>query len=117
MISKIGTIQPARPGEIDLLRNIDKEARRRYLSLKGFERLADSPPIKAERFNGGEALVAHRGTVPVGFVLVQIIDESVYMSLSTLPTSLFCPKLLGRELEGCFSMQQKSEQWSSQHQL
>ncbi len=86
MNSKIATIRPARPGEIDLLRNIDKEARRRYLSLKGFKRFADSPPIKAERFNGGEALVAHQGAVHVGFVLLQIIDKPLYIAnISVLP--------------------------------
>lgn len=80
------SIRPALPSEVEQLRMIDKEARKRYLSLKGFERFAASPPINAERFEGGETLVAHRLGAAIGFVFLQIVDDALYVAnVSVLP--------------------------------
>lgn len=66
--------------EIETLRVIDKEARARYAALPGFDSAAQSPPIAADRLASGETIVARRRGDAVGFVLLQPLDDRLYLA-------------------------------------
>ena len=79
-------IRTAEAGDIARLRRIEKAARQRYRGLSGFEHIAEVPPIGEERFDGGETLVASLQGTAIGFVLLQIVDGSLYVAnISVLP--------------------------------
>src|SRR5215472_10147958 len=78
-----------RTGESDdtpALQVIEKKARTIYASLAGFEFVAASPPIAADRLMSGTAFVAEVSKSLVGFALVQPMDGTLYLAnISVLP--------------------------------
>lgn len=72
--------RPLRPGEIDVLRKIEKSVRSRYRTLQGFAPVVDSPAIARERFASGDTVVAEWRGGPAGFVLTQILDGLLYIT-------------------------------------
>ena len=74
------------PDDIPVLQAIEKKARTVYASLPGFEFVAASPPIAADRLMSGTAFVAEVSKSPIGFSLVQPMDGALYLAnISVLP--------------------------------
>jgi GNAT superfamily N-acetyltransferase len=66
--------------EIEAVRMVEKVARSRYRAFGGFfAQAAEAPPIAAERFVGGETLVADLHHAPVGFLLLRPLDGLLYV--------------------------------------
>jgi len=80
-------LRPAGIAEIEALQRIDKAARARYGSLPGFEFVVQAPAIPAERFDGGETILAEAESgAPLGFALLQPLDGLLYLAnISVLP--------------------------------
>lgn len=74
------TLRALRADEIESLRQIDSDARARYSTLSGFEKLATAPAIAAERFTNGETIVAIVGGAPAGYILMQPLDGLLYIA-------------------------------------
>jgi N-acetylglutamate synthase-like GNAT family acetyltransferase len=72
--------------EVDALRQIDVEARSRYLALAGYEKFANAAPIAGERFAVGLTTVAVQDDRILGFAILQTIDGFGYLAnISSLP--------------------------------
>ena len=81
MIVRIGE-----PDDIPALQVIEKKARTGYASLAGFEFVAASPPIAADRLISGTTFVAEVSKALAGFALVQPMDGALYLAnISVLP--------------------------------
>jgi GNAT superfamily N-acetyltransferase len=81
MIVRIGE-----PDDIAALQAIEKKARTVYASLAGFEFVAASPPIAADRLISGTTFVAEVSKSLVGLALVQPMDGALYLAnISVLP--------------------------------
>ncbi len=79
-------VRMGEPDDIPALQAIEKKARIVYASLAGFEFVAASPPIAADRFISGTAFVAEVSKSLVGLALVQPMDEALYLAnISVLP--------------------------------
>ena len=89
MASDSGQRMIVRTGESDdtpALQVIEKKARAVYASLPGFEFVATSPPIAADRLISGTTFVAEVSKSLVGFALVQPMDGTLYLAnISVLP--------------------------------
>ena len=73
-------LRPLIQDEIKAVRMVEKVARTRYRALGGFfAQAAEAPPIAAERFVGGETLVADLHHAPVGFLLLRPLDGLLYV--------------------------------------
>jgi N-acetylglutamate synthase-like GNAT family acetyltransferase len=73
-------LRPARADEIAALQTIDQAARSRYAGLPGFDYVATSTPIRAERFAQGETVIAELAGALVGFALSQPLDGMAYLA-------------------------------------
>jgi GNAT superfamily N-acetyltransferase len=73
-------LRPLREHEVEAVRMIEKIARTRYLALgEYFAQAAEAPAIAAERFLGGETIVAELHHSPVGFLLLRPLDGLAYV--------------------------------------
>jgi hypothetical protein len=90
-------LRPLIQDEIKAVRMVEKVARTRYRALGGFfAQAAEAPPIAAERFVGGETLVADLHHAPVGFLLLRPLDGLLYVV-----TIAVSPDVAGLGLDGC----------------
>jgi ribosomal protein S18 acetylase RimI-like enzyme len=82
-------LRPLAEDEIETVQTIEKAARTRYLTLGGvLARAAEGPAIASERFAGGETIVAEYHGEPAGFVLLQPLDELLYVTnVSVIPAA------------------------------
>jgi N-acetylglutamate synthase-like GNAT family acetyltransferase len=79
-------VRMGEPDDIPALQAIEKKARTVYASLAGFEFVAASPPIAADRLISGTTFVAEVSKALAGFALVQPMDEALYLAnISVLP--------------------------------
>jgi N-acetylglutamate synthase-like GNAT family acetyltransferase len=79
-------VRMGEPDDIPALQAIEKKARAVYASLAGFEFMAASPPIAADRLISGTTFVAEVSKSLVGFALVQPMDGALYLAnISVLP--------------------------------
>jgi N-acetylglutamate synthase-like GNAT family acetyltransferase len=79
-------VRMGEPGDIPALQAIEKEARTVYVSLAGFEFVAASPTIAADRLISGTTFVAEVSKSLVGLALVQPMDGALYVAnISVLP--------------------------------
>jgi hypothetical protein len=70
------SLRPLIQDDIEALRMVEKMARTRYRALGGFfAQAAEAPAIAAERFVGGETIVAELHFAPVGFLVLRPLDE------------------------------------------
>jgi GNAT superfamily N-acetyltransferase len=73
-------LRPLREDEIEAVRMVEKVARTRYLVLgEYFAQAAEAPAIAAERFLGGETIVAELHHAPVGFLMLRPLDGLAYV--------------------------------------
>jgi GNAT superfamily N-acetyltransferase len=73
-------LRPLREHEVEAVRMVEKIARTRYLVLgEYFAPAAEAPAIAAERFAGGDTIVAEHHGRPAGFVLFQPLDGLAYV--------------------------------------
>jgi GNAT superfamily N-acetyltransferase len=74
------SLRPLIQDDIEALRMVEKMARTRYRALGGFfAQAAEAPAIAAERFVGGETIVAELHFAPVGFLLLRPLDELLHV--------------------------------------
>ena len=66
--------------EIEDLRQLERAAHRRYLSLKEYEKFAAAPAINAERFRIGTTRVAEFAGHRAGYIIVQPLDGMLYIA-------------------------------------
>lgn len=66
--------------EIDDLRQMERAAHRRYLSLKEYEKFAAAPAINPERFRTGTTKVAEFAGHRAGYIIVQPLDGMLYIA-------------------------------------
>jgi N-acetylglutamate synthase-like GNAT family acetyltransferase len=79
-------VRTGEPDDTPALQVIEKKARAVFASLAGFEFVAASPPIAADRLMSGTAFVAEVSKSLVGFALVQPMDRTLYLAnISVLP--------------------------------
>lgn len=79
-------IRMGKPDDIPALQAIEKKARTVYASFAGFEFVAASPPIAADRLISGITFVAEVSKSLVGLALVQPMDGALYLAnISVLP--------------------------------
>jgi N-acetylglutamate synthase-like GNAT family acetyltransferase len=79
-------VRTGEPDDIPTLQAIEKKARSIYAALAGFEFVAASPPIGADRFISGTTFVAEVLESLVGFALIQPMDGALYLAnISVLP--------------------------------
>ena len=73
-------LRPLIQDDIEAVRMVEKMARTRYRALGGFfAQAAEAAPIAAERFVGGETIVAELHFAPVGFLLLRPLDELLHV--------------------------------------
>lgn len=77
---EIRRLEPSDPSEVAHLRNIEQAARSRYRAHRGLAFAAEAPAIAAERLQAGHTMVAVVDDAPVGFVLLQPVDEFLYIA-------------------------------------
>jgi N-acetylglutamate synthase-like GNAT family acetyltransferase len=74
-------LRPLAEDEIETVRTVEKLARIRYRALGGFwTQAVESPAIAAERFARGKTIVAELDGKLSGFVLLQPLDELLYVA-------------------------------------
>jgi GNAT superfamily N-acetyltransferase len=74
------SLRPLIQDDIEALRMVEKMARTRYRALGGFfAQAAEAPAIAAERFVGGETIVAELHFAPVGFLVLRPLDELLHV--------------------------------------
>lgn len=66
--------------EIDDLRQLERAAHQRYLSLKEYEKFAAAPAINPERFRTGTTKVAEFAGHRAGYIIVQPLDGMLYIA-------------------------------------
>jgi GNAT superfamily N-acetyltransferase len=73
-------LRPLREDEIEAVRMVEKVTRSRYRALgEFFAQAAEAPAIAAERFLGGETIVAELRHASVGFLLLRPLDGLAYV--------------------------------------
>ena len=75
-------VRMGEPDDIPALQAIEKKARTVYASLAGFEFVAASPPIAADRLISGTTFVAEVSKSLLGLALVQPMDGALYLPIS-----------------------------------
>jgi hypothetical protein len=76
-------LRPLREDEIEAVRMVEKVTRSRYRALgEFFAQAAEAPAIAAERFLGGETIVAELRHASVGFLLLRPLDDWPTWSIS-----------------------------------
>jgi hypothetical protein len=84
-------VRTGEPDDILALQAIEKKARTVYAALAGFEFVAASPPITADRFISGTTFVAEVSELLVGFALIQPMDGALYLAnISVVPYASKC---------------------------
>jgi N-acetylglutamate synthase-like GNAT family acetyltransferase len=84
-------VRTGEPDDIPALQAIEKKARTVYAALAGFEFVAASPPIAADRFISGTTFVAEVSELLVGFALIQPMDGALYLAnISVVPYASKC---------------------------
>jgi N-acetylglutamate synthase-like GNAT family acetyltransferase len=79
-------VRTGAPDDIPALQVIEKKARIVYAALGGFEFVAASPPIAADRLILGTTFIAEVSESLVGFALIQPMDGALYLAnISVLP--------------------------------
>lgn len=73
-------LRPYAEAEIEHLRKLECAAHRRYLSLKGYEEFADYPAINPETFTIGTTMVAEYKENTAGYIIVQPLDDILYIA-------------------------------------
>lgn len=73
-------LRPYDEAEIEDLRQLERAAHRRYLSLKEYEKFADTPAINPERFRTGTTRVAEFDGRRAGYIIVQPLDDMLYIA-------------------------------------
>lgn len=73
-------LRPYAEAEIGKLREIERAAHQRYLSMESFEKFAEAPTIAPENFETGITTVAEADGRPVGYVIVQPLDDMLYVA-------------------------------------
>ena len=83
--------------EIEHLRQLERSAHRRYLSLKGYEEFAAAPAINPETFMIGTTMVAEYEGTLAGYIIVQPVDDILYIA-SLMVDDRMSGKGIGRQL-------------------
>lgn len=73
-------LRPYDEAEIEDLRQLERAAHRRYLSLKEYEKFATGPAINPEHFSTGTTRVAEFAGHRAGYVIVQPLDGMLYIA-------------------------------------
>ena len=73
-------LRPYTGAEIEELRKIERAAYRRYLSMESFAEIAAAPATAPENFETGTTTVAEADGRPVGYVIVQQLDNMLYIA-------------------------------------
>lgn len=73
-------LRPYDEAEIEDLRQLERAAHRRYLSLKEYEKFAAAPAINPERFRTGTTRVAEFAGHRAGYIIVQPLDDMLYIA-------------------------------------
>ena len=73
-------LRPYNEAEIEDLRQLERAAHRRYLSLKDYEKFATTPAINPERFRTGMTRVAEFAGHRAGYIIVQPLDDMLYIA-------------------------------------
>jgi GNAT superfamily N-acetyltransferase len=73
-------LRPYDEAEIEDLRQLERAAHRRYLSLKEYEKFAATPAINPERFRTGTTRVAEFDGRRAGYIIVQPLDDMLYIA-------------------------------------
>jgi hypothetical protein len=81
-------VRTGAPDDIPALQVIEKKARIVYAALGGFEFVAASPPIAADRLILGTTFIAEVSESLVGFALVQPMDGALYLANIRSPRRL-----------------------------
>jgi GNAT superfamily N-acetyltransferase len=79
-------IRPARPADYEVLRAIERRAGERFRTV-GMPEIADDEPYSADEMAAAAViLVATEADEPIGYALVQIVDDHAHLEqLSVLP--------------------------------
>lgn len=83
--------------DIEKLREIERAAHQRYLSMEKFESLAAAPILSPETFQTGITTIAEADGCPVGYVIVQPLDDMLYVA-SLMVDNGMSGKGIGRAL-------------------
>ncbi|MFW2544441.1 GNAT family N-acetyltransferase [Primorskyibacter sp. 2E107] len=73
-------LRPHDEAETEDLRQLERAAHRRYLSLKDFEKIVAAPAINPERFRTGTTRVAEFAGRRAGYIIVQPLDDVLYIA-------------------------------------
>ena len=73
-------LRPYTGAEIEELRKIERAAYRRYLSMENFTEIAAAPTTAPENFETGTTTFAEADGRPVGYVIVQPLDDMLYIA-------------------------------------
>ena len=73
-------LRPYEEAELEDLRQLERAARRRYLLVEGYEKFAAGPAINPERFGTGTTKVAEFGGHRAGYIIVQPLDDMLYIA-------------------------------------
>ncbi len=77
--------------DIPSLQALEQRARSIYAALPELGFVATTPPISAERLAAGSMLIAETDGAPVGFALVQLLDETLYLAnIAVAPEAARC---------------------------
>lgn len=90
-------LRPYADTDIGKLREIERAAHQRYLSMKGFEKFAAAPTIAPETFQTGITTVAEADGRAVGYSIVQPLDDMLYVA-SLMVDNGMSGKGIGRAL-------------------
>ena len=90
-------LRPYTEAEIEELRKIERAAYRRYLSMASFVDIAATPTTAPESFETGTTTVAEANERPVGYVIVQPLDDMLYIASLVVHDSM-SGKGVGRAL-------------------
>ena len=86
-------VRTGAPDDIPALQVIEKKARIVYAALAGFEFVAASPPIAADRLILGTTFISEVSVSLVGFALSQPMDGALYLAnISVLPDASKVPR-------------------------
>lgn len=73
-------LRPYDEAEIEDLRQLERAAHRRYLPLTEYEKFAATPAINPERFRTGTTRVAEFAGHRAGYIIVQPLDDMLYIA-------------------------------------
>lgn len=73
-------LRPYDEAEIEHLRQLERAAHRRYLSLQGYEEFAASPAINPETFTFGTTTVVEYDGERAGYIIVEPLDDILYIA-------------------------------------